>query len=70
MTAHNLGSVGAVPSPGTGPLPTAHLQVAGVTASYGGQLVLHGVELASADTYRMMKRAVWLTRPTRNFGHW
>ena len=46
MTAHNLGSLGAVPSPGTGPLPTAHLQVAGVTASYGGRRVLHGVDLA------------------------
>jgi len=46
MTAHNLGSLGAVPSPGTGPLPTAHLQVADVTASYGGRRVLHGVDLA------------------------
>ncbi|MBS1672350.1 MAG: ABC transporter ATP-binding protein [Actinobacteria bacterium] len=46
MTARNLGSLGAVPSPGTGPLPTAHLQVAGVTASYGGNPVLHGVDLA------------------------
>ncbi|GAA4483330.1 ABC transporter ATP-binding protein [Microbacterium panaciterrae] len=46
MTARNLGSFGAVPAPGTGPLPTAHLQVAGVTASYGGRQVLHGVDLA------------------------
>ncbi|MFD6699463.1 MULTISPECIES: ABC transporter ATP-binding protein [unclassified Microbacterium] len=46
MTAHNLGSLGAVPSPGTGPLPTAHLQVGGITASYGGHRVLHGVDLA------------------------
>ncbi|MGN8026081.1 ABC transporter ATP-binding protein [Microbacterium sp. 22242] len=46
MTAHNLGSSGAAPAAGTGPLPTAHLRVSGVTASYGGREVLHGVDLA------------------------
>ncbi|WP_298868540.1 ABC transporter ATP-binding protein [Microbacterium sp.] len=46
MTARNLGSIGAVPTPGTGSIPTAHLLVEGVTASYGGREVLHGVNLA------------------------
>jgi iron(III) transport system ATP-binding protein len=46
MTARNLGSIGAVPTPGTGSIPTAHLLVEGVTASYGGREVLHGVDLA------------------------
>jgi len=46
MTASNLGSTGAVTTIGTGPVPDAHLLLSGVTASYSGHEVLHGIDLA------------------------
>lgn len=46
MSAHNLGSTGAVATLATGPVPDAHLLLTGVTASYSGHQVLHGVDLA------------------------
>jgi iron(III) transport system ATP-binding protein len=46
MSAHNLGSTGAITTLATGPIPDTHLVLTGVTASYGGHQVLHGADLA------------------------